>query len=91
MTKKKLPLFFLVIITGMNSCISHEKPFMILPMNRDLLSKSELDQTSIFDTNNDKIPDIERYYVGSGIAFEKTDLDFQHCHLDILMAQGFIA
>lgn len=44
--------------------------------NRTILGKSEEDQSSVIDTNGDKIPDIERWYRGSQIAFEKIDMDY---------------
>jgi hypothetical protein len=44
--------------------------------NRVVLGKSEEDQSSVIDTNGDKVPDIERWYRGSQIAFEKIDNDY---------------
>lgn len=43
---------------------------------RVLISKSEVDQSSIFDSNGDGKPDVERWYRGSNIAYEKLDLDY---------------
>ena len=44
--------------------------------NRVYLGSSSIDQSSVIDTNHDAIPDIERWYRGSQIAFEKIDLDY---------------
>jgi hypothetical protein len=44
--------------------------------NRVVLSSSAIDQSSLIDTNNDKKTDIERWYRGSQIAFEKIDEDY---------------
>jgi len=43
---------------------------------RTLLTKSGIDYSSLWDSNNDGKADIERWYRGSGIVFEKYDLDF---------------
>ena len=45
-------------------------------LKRVILANSEIDQSTIFDSNDDKIADIERWYRGSGITFEKVDYDF---------------
>ena len=43
--------------------------------SRVVLAESAVDQSSAIDTNGDKIPDIERWYRGSQIVFEKIDTD----------------
>ena len=41
-----------------------------------LLARSEVDQSSILDSNGDGIEDVERWYRGSSIVYEKLDENF---------------
>ncbi|MEO7100932.1 MAG: hypothetical protein ABI162_16365 [Luteolibacter sp.] len=51
-------------------------PTRIWSSGRVILAKSETDQSCIIDTNGDQVPDVERWYRGSQIAYEKIDNDY---------------
>ena len=69
-TKKSI--ITLIIICNAISCVTKQDYLN----GRTLIARSEDDQSSIFDSNGDGSPDIERWYRGSGITFEKLDTDF---------------
>jgi hypothetical protein len=67
---KKVIIAFVITTSCSPVTIQHQSEA------RKLLAKSDNDQTSIWDTNSDNNPDIQRWYRGSGIVYEKIDIDF---------------
>lgn len=62
----------IVFLITCTSCVSTST----WDSNRVILGKSNEDQSSVIDTNSDGVPDVERWYRGSQIAFEKLDTDY---------------
>lgn len=50
--------------------------FQEMEEKRSLLGNSESDQSTVWDSNGDGLPDVERWYRGSGVVYEKLDTDF---------------
>lgn len=63
--------YILTTVVLVSCSISNNKD-----LTRSLLARSELDQSSIWDTNGDGIEDVERWYRGSSIVYEKLDDNF---------------